>query len=88
MTEDWLAIRSRETTPMHDPLAVAAAFAPEVVETISVSADVSLETAGSVAYFEAGTESSLRICIAVDVKRFDELFQPRILQAVRSGGCR
>jgi len=82
MTEDWLRVIGRDVAHMHDPLAVAASFDSGVVALIPVKADASKERAGFVTYHEAGPESPIRICTAVDTARFDGLFYPRILRAV------
>lgn len=88
MTEEWLRVIDRDVAYMHDPLAVAASFDAAVVTTIPVTPEVSKERAGFVAYHEAGTESPVRICTAVDTARFDQLFYSRILRAVANErGC-
>lgn len=78
MTRDWFGVVGRKATCMHDPLAVAASFAPDMVTTIPVRAGVSLNDAGSVAYFEADESSPVRICTDVAVDRFHEVFYSRI----------
>jgi len=82
MTRDWLVFRGRGSTPMHDPLAVAAAFDPGVVGTIPVSANVSREVPGQVAYCEANAGSPLEVCRSVNVPRFEDAFFSRVLPAV------
>jgi len=82
MTEDWLAVVNRDSTAMHDPLAVAASFEPAVVATVPVKAEVSRETAGLVTYSEPRGESPIRIAASTDLDRFNELFFSRILGAV------
>lgn len=79
MTRDWLGVVGRTVTNMHDPLAIAAAFRPDIVTTVPVTVEVSLEDAGSITYFEAGDDSPVRICTDVDVDQFHELFYSRIL---------
>jgi len=44
MTEEWLGVIGREETPMHDPLAVTAAFSMDFLETMMLN--VSIETKG------------------------------------------
>lgn len=78
MTRDWYGVVGRTATCMHDPLAVAAAYRPDLVESVHARAEVDLENAGSIAYFEADESSPVRICTSVDVEAFHELFYSRI----------
>ena len=82
MTEDWIRVTNRDSTPMNDGLAVAASFQPAIMSTATVRPEVSKEVAGAITYYEAGPESPIRICTSMDVGRFDELFFPRIFGAV------
>lgn len=79
MTRDWFRVLDRTVTNMHDPLAVAVAYRPDLVTTVPVRAEVSLDNAGSVAYFEAGEDAPVRICTGVNVDGFHDLFYSRIL---------
>ena len=81
MTTDWFSVVGRDTTNMHDPLAVAATFAPDLVETVPVRAEVDVTRAGLIAYYES-EDSPVRICTSVDVGRFQKLFFSRVLEAV------
>ena len=82
MSEDWFGVVNRDTTCMHDPLAVAASFEPALVTTVPVTAEVSRERPGSVTYFEPERQSPIRICTSVDASRFHELFYSRLLRKV------
>lgn len=82
MTEDWFSVVGRDTTAMHDSLAVAVSFAPDLVETVPVRAEVDKIMAGFITYFEA-EDSPVRICTSLDAGRFQKLFFSRILEAVR-----
>ena len=81
MTRGWLRVCNRAQTSMHDPLALAAAFRPEIVGTVPVSAEVSLGSPEVVTY-RHDPDSNIRICDTVDVPRFEELFLERIYGAV------
>ena len=85
MTRDWFGVVGRKATCMHDPLAVAASFAPDMVTTIPVTAEVSLDNAGSVAYFEADESSPVRICTDVAVDRFHAVFYSRVTSTCGAG---
>ena len=79
MTRDWFEVVGRTTTCMHDPLAVAVSYQPDLVETVHARAEVDPETAGSITYSEAGTDSPIRICSRLDVDAFHDLFYSRIV---------
>lgn len=79
MTYDWFRVLNRETTNMHDPLAVAVTCRPDLVATVPVRAQVSLDNAGSITWSEAGDDSPVRICTSVDIEGFQEMFYSRII---------
>ena len=81
MTGEWFSVVGRDTTAMHDPLAVAITFDPDLVETCPVRAEVDKAQAGRIAY-EADQDSPVRICTSLDAGRFQKLFFSRILEAV------
>ena len=81
MTREWFSVVGRDTTAMHDPLAVAVTFEPDLVETVPVKATVDKAQAGRIAY-EAGEASPVRICASLDADGFQKLFFSRILEAV------
>lgn len=59
MTRDWFGVIGRDYAIMHDPLAVAAAFEPRVVNLIPVKATVSTQKAGIIVYEKADEGSQL-----------------------------
>ncbi len=79
MTYDWFRVLNREVTNMHDPLAVAVSYRSDMVTTVPVRAEVSMDNPGSIAYFEAGQDSPVRICTSVNVDAFHDLFYTRII---------
>lgn len=81
MTEDWFSVVGRDATNMHDPLAAAITFAPDLVETVPVTAKVDMAKAGLITY-EAYEDSPVGICTSLDADRFQQLFLSRILEAV------
>lgn len=81
MTRDWYGVVGRTTTSMHDPLAVAATYRPDIVQWAHARAEVDLKRAGSIAYFEADESSPVRICTSVNVDAFHDLFYSRITAA-------
>lgn len=75
MTEQYYAIRGRDHTYMHDPLAVATEIDSAVVTTRRMSAEV-LE-AGKVA-FTSHDAGPLDVAVDVDVEKFDRMLQTRV----------
>lgn len=81
MTREWFKVVGKDAVNMHDPLAIATAFDPELVKTIPVSAEVDL-TSEKIAYHDAGMQSNVSICAEVDSNRFHKLFFERITKII------
>lgn len=86
MHRSWFEIIKRDRSPMHDPLAVAVAFRPDLVKLEPVVAEVrpSARPAGTVVYNapRPGEVTHVQIATAVDVDAFHRLFEERMLTAV------
>lgn len=81
MTRQWFEVVGKDAVNMHDPLAVAATFDPELVKAIPVSAEVDFSS-GKIAYHDASTDSNVRICTGVDSDRFHKLFYERVMRII------
>lgn len=81
----WFRAIGRDASPMHDPLAVAALFRPDLLEWTEVCAEVADSADGIVIYNppRAGQVSTCRIAAAVHADAFHALFFHRIERAAR-----
>lgn len=81
----WFRAIGRDSSPMHDALAVAMLFRPELITTIPVTAELSGND-GAVIYNSPadGQVTHIEIATDVDVDAFQSLFWERILNAVRA----
>jgi len=75
MTEQLYRLWNRDSTYMHDPLAVATEIDPSLVTTRKMTAEAL--DAGRVA-FTSDAEGPLDVCVDVDVDRFENLLQSRV----------
>lgn len=81
MTEQLYGLWGRESTYMHDPLAVATEIDPTLVTTRKMRAEVL--DAGRVA-FTSDEEGPLDVCVDVDIERFEKLLQERVLSVANA----
>jgi len=85
----WLDVIRRDQSAMHDPLAVAVAFLPELVELVPVTARVrrDLKESGAIVYNPPAPDQVTRCQIAtsVDAEAFHALLYERITRAVCGG---
>jgi inosine-uridine nucleoside N-ribohydrolase len=81
----WFREIGRESSPMHDALAIAALFRPSVITTAPVAARV-LDRDGTVLYNTPapGEVTHIEIAIDVDVEAYHALLWERTLEAVRA----
>jgi inosine-uridine nucleoside N-ribohydrolase len=81
----WFREIARDSSPMHDALAVAILFRPELVTTIPVAAELR-GTDGAVIYNPpaSGQVTHVEIATDVDVEAYHVLLWERMLEAV---GC-
>lgn len=82
----WFDLIQRDQSAMHDPLAVAVAFRPELVQLLPVSARVRRDPreSGAIVYSPPaeGQAAPHRIATEVDTDRFHALLRERITRAV------
>jgi len=81
MHEWWFEAIGRPSSPMHDPLTVAAAIRPDLVQFEPVRAEVELKT-GMVAFNDDG-EPNCEVAVGVDAEGFQALFLDRLFAAIR-----
>lgn len=87
-TNRWLRVIERDIAPMHDALAVAAAFRPDIVSFEPVSVSVSLDPPGRL-FFERDANSTVQVAVHVDYDAFHDLLTERLFKAcVCVGGRR
>jgi purine nucleosidase len=83
----WFEVIGRDQSAMHDPLAVAVAFCPDLVTLLPVKARVLRDSPhpGAIAYYPPDAEStaSCHVATSVDVDAFHALFVERISGAMR-----
>lgn len=84
MTAEWLRIIGRDETPMHDPLAVTAAFTLEFLDTMMLN--VSIETKGEltagltvVNRFDNEERNRVRVATGASSDEFTQFMLQRIL---------
>jgi purine nucleosidase len=79
----WFDRIGKAASPMHDALAVAAAFDPEILETASCSART-IDGDGAVAYNRPADDKVTfqEVALGLDLGRFESLFWSRTLDAV------
>lgn len=82
MTYQYYGLIGRDYTYMHDPLAVAAVFDPEVVSTRRMSAHVLDD--GRAAYL-TDPEGWLDVCVGVFPERFEKLLLETIGSFIKKG---
>ncbi len=82
----WFEVIGRDRSPMHDALAVAAAFQPEMIETIPVTAGLPIDsmTSGAVVYNPAASNAvtNIRVAVSAGVEAFHRMFFRRVESVV------
>ena len=87
----WFDHIDKDSSPMHDAVAVAFTFRPELLTTISVSAQVILDAAipGTIVFNPRGEgEVTVEVATEVDLSGFERVFSERVMACVglRLGG--
>jgi purine nucleosidase len=85
----WLGHIRRDHSPMHDGLAVAAVFRPDLVGLLPVGASLKPPSAAVVFNPSAPEEvTNCKIAESVDAEAYHALLFDRIMEAVRGAGAR
>jgi len=84
MTAEWLRVIARDETPMHDPLAVTAAFTDEFLDTMMLNVTIETKgelTAGLTVVNRCDNEewNTVRVATAARCDAFVEYMLERIL---------